>query len=99
MPRAKPLNLVLLITRQEFVDCIKGKYPNLEEATEKLKSRDTFSVAFNRVFALVKDSSLEDLIYLYHKQDKVGFIMNGELSLAKKARCLKESLREAGIKC
>jgi hypothetical protein len=88
-----------LITYQEFLDCIKGKYPSIKEATELVSSGKAESVAFSRAFALCRDPSLEGLIYLFHKQDKVGFIMDGKLKLNKAARCLKESLQEVGIQC
>lgn len=87
-----------LVTYPEFLDTIKGRYPSLEEATALLQG-DANAVAFSRVFALVKDQDLDDLIYLYHKTDKVGFILDGQLKLSKAARCLKEALQEVGIKC
>lgn len=98
-PYAQPLDFGTAISSQEFVDCIKGKYPSVQEATEMLKDDDVKSVAFCRTFALAKDNDLDDLIYLYHKTEKVGFILEQQLKLAKLAGCLKEALREVGVKC
>lgn len=87
------------ISSQEFVDCVMGKYPSVQEATEMLKSDAVRSVAFCRTFALSKDDDLEDLIYLYHKTEKVGFILGQQLKLTQLANCLKEALREVGVQC
>jgi hypothetical protein len=86
------------INFKEFADCIAGKYPSVAEATRRVRDGEQ-AVAFSRCFALVRDNDLPELIYLYHKQAKVGFVMDGKLSLAKKGQCLKESLREAGVEC
>jgi hypothetical protein len=95
----KHFNVGMLVQEQAFVDCIKGKYPSLEEATKQIAKADTKAVAVSRTYALMKDADLPDLVYLYHKMDKVGFIMENKLTLTKMAACLKESLREVGIKC
>ena len=87
-----------LTSSQQFVDCINGKYPSVAEAT-KMVAEGADSVAFSRVFAIARDKSLPELIYLYHKKDKVGFIMDGKLKLSAKGRCLRESLNEVGVRC
>jgi hypothetical protein len=99
LPHVRALDFTTAISSQEFVDCIKGKYPSVQEATEMLKDDNVKSVAFCRTFALVKDAEIDDLIYLYHKMNKVGFILEQQLKLTKLAGCLKEALREVGVKC
>ena len=94
--RAVRFNDLLRMT--EFTDCISNKYPNVREAT-RLVEAGADSVAFSRVFAIARDASLPELIYLYHKKDKVGFIMDGNLKLSARGRCLRESLNEAGVRC
>ena len=84
---------------QPFVDMVKGRYPTMEEALRLLSSEEAKSVGFSRTYALIRDLELDGLIYLYHKQEKVGFILDGALKLSKSAVCLKESLREVGIPC
>jgi len=87
------------VQSREFVDCIKGVYPSMEDAVKSIISGEAKSVGISRTYALVGDRSLDGLIYLYHKSEKVGFILDGTLKLSKSAVCLKESLREVGIKC
>jgi hypothetical protein len=99
LPGGRPFGFMDAFSSQEFADCVNGKYPSLEEATEMLKQEEIRAVAFCRTFALVKDPELEDLIYLYHKEVKVGFILEDQLKLTKIAQCLKEALREVGVKC
>lgn len=92
------LRLEFVIEMQEFVDCIKGKYPSFEIATKQIED-GARGVGFSRCFALVRDEELPELVYLYHKREKVGFIMDGHLNLTKAGKCLRESLREVGVKC
>lgn len=95
---ARVVRFADLTNSQPFVDCINGKYPSVAEATQLVKD-GADSVAFSRCFAIARDSSLPELIYLYHKKDKVGFIMDGKLKLSAKGRCLRESLNEVGVRC
>lgn len=92
------LQLSKLIYERCFVDMIKGVYPTFQDAVKLLENDDTSAVAFSREYALVKDTDLDGLFYLYHKQDKVGFILNDQINLAKKMKCLKEALVELGLK-
>jgi hypothetical protein len=88
-----------LISVPEFLDCIKGRYPTVAEATRQIEEAGATGIAFSRSFCLVKDNDIPELIYLFHKKEKVGFIMEGRLMLSKKGKCLKESLNEVGVKC
>jgi hypothetical protein len=87
-----------LLNKKEFADCISGNYPNVREATRLIEA-GAQSVAFSRCFAMARDTALPELIYLYHKKDKVGFIMDGAFKLSAKGRCLRESLQEVGVRC
>lgn len=98
-PNGTGINFGTCVKSKEFVDCIKGKYPSVSDATKIIMNDKARSVAFSRTFALVRDLELVDLIYLYHKQEKVGFITGDALKLSKVGQCLKESLREVGVKC
>jgi hypothetical protein len=95
----REFNLENLVSDQCFLDCIKGKYPNVAEATRQIEEGNIQGVAFHRCFAIIRDAELSELIYLYHKREKVGFIMNGQLKLSKKGNCLKEALNEVGVRC
>lgn len=90
--------LTHLIYEQCFADMVRGIYPSFEEAMKLLLEEETNAVAFCREYALSKDKDLDGLIYLYHKTNKVGFILNEQVNLAKKMRCLKETLVELGLK-
>jgi hypothetical protein len=92
------LRFANLTSNQAFVDCVMNKYPTVQEAT-RMVEQGADSAAFSRCFAIARDKSLPELIYLYHKNDKVGFIMDGTLKLSAKGRCLRESLNEVGVRC
>jgi hypothetical protein len=84
---------------KEFVDCIKGNYPSFDQARRMLERGEATSVGFTRTFALIADESMPELVYLYHKKDKVGFIMGDVLKLSKEGKCLAEALKEANVRC
>lgn len=88
-----------LVVAPEFYACIKGLYPEYDEAVKEIERGNASSVAFHRQFALVSDPELEELLYLYHKKDKVGFMMDGKIKLTHKGRCLKEALQEIKVPC
>jgi len=91
------LRLTNLIYLKEFAAMLEGKYPSFNEA-KKMLDNGANTVAFHREFALGKDDELDGLVYLYHKRDKVGFILNDTVNLANKMQCLKECLLEAGLR-
>lgn len=93
------VRLERLLPEKEFFNCIKGTFPSFPEALRLIEKADVMSVAFSRSFAVAKDDDMEELVFLYHKKEKVGFIMEGELKLSKKGRCLRESLQEVGVAC
>jgi hypothetical protein len=90
-----PFNV--FITNPEVVLMINNVYPTLTQAIKALEKSP--GVAFSRDFCLVRDEVLTDLIYIYHKGEKVGLLQrdDGSVRLAAKFRCLKEALEELKI--
>lgn len=94
-------NLKAQIPFAAFLSCketpamIANQYPSFDRAVTLLSKCQ--SVAFHRDFALMKDSVIPELIFLYHKGEKVGAYMNGAAMLGKKFTCLKESLQEMKV--
>ncbi len=86
------------VTAVEFPSCVKGTYPDFPLALALIEDGSK-AVAFSRCFAAIQDNDIRELIYLYHKREKVGFLMEGKLKLSKKGVCLKESLGEVGVPC
>lgn len=84
------------IACKEAVSMIKGIYPTFDRALASLDKAP--SVAFSYEFALMKDEVIPDLIYLYHKGNKVGYFSKNEVLLGQKFKCLKESLQEMQVK-
>jgi len=85
-----------LVREKSFVEMIKGKYPSFAECI--LQAQNGGSYAFSRHFAVSVDEDLDGLVYLYHKTEKVGFIYEEKVKLAKTMRCLEEALRELDIR-
>jgi hypothetical protein len=83
----------------EFVDMVEGRYPSFNDAVRQIEHGEAGGVAFSRSFAIVADSEMPDLAYLYFKKDRVGFLMEERLKLSKQGKCLSEQLREAGVQC
>lgn len=84
------------LTCKEVVAMIKGVYPSFDRALVALNQCP--SVAFSYEFSLMKDDVIPDLIYLYHKGNKVGYFSKNEVLLGQKFKCLKESLQEMQVK-
>lgn len=99
MPDVPALRFENTIDKQPFVDCIKGKYPGFKDAIREIERGNANGMAFDRSFAVVTDIEMPELMYLFHKKEKVGFIMNDVLKLSKAGKCLTEALREVGVKC
>jgi hypothetical protein len=96
----EPLAFHEILNSPEFVDCVKGKYPTYNDSKLALEiAKDSVSVAFDRHFALVKDEHISELLYIYHKKEKVGFVMEGKVKLANNGQCLRESLKELNVPC
>jgi hypothetical protein len=93
------LRLEDVIYQEDFYNCIKGKYPPFDEACKRIALGAEASVAFHRSFALIRDEELSELVYLYHKKDKVGFLLGDMLKLSKAGKCLVEVLKEANVRC
>jgi hypothetical protein len=87
-----------LVSRQEFVDAIKGRYPSFEKAYHDILEGEQDACAFSRDFGIVGDIELDGLLYLYYKTEKVGFVMDGKVNLSAGTSCLKESLEELGVR-
>lgn len=86
-----------MLRGQPFFDMTQGKYPSFREAVRKLANKETQACAFDRNFALVLDEALDCLVYLYYKDQKVGFFQETKLKIRKKSLCLKEVLQEKGV--
>ena len=71
---------------------VANNYPSFERCATLLAKCS--SMAFHRDFALMRDKDLPDLIFLYHKAQKVGMFMRDQITLGPKFQCLKESLDE-----
>jgi len=84
------------LTCKESVDTIKGNYPSFIRSLELLERVP--AVAFSREFCLVRDDVIPHLVYLYHKNVKVGYYSKDEVSIGKKFECLKERLNEMHLK-
>lgn len=94
----RQLDFNTFVSCKETVAMVENNYPSFDVA---LKSLDKIaSVAFNRDFALAKDPVIPDLVFLYHKGEKVGMIApkTREVTLGDKFKCLKESLQEIELK-
>lgn len=87
------------LNTKEVLEMINDRYPTFNQALAGLNKVP--SVAFSRNFALVKDAVIPDLLYLYHKGEKVGMYNSATkfVSLGVKFQCLKESLNELGVHC
>lgn len=88
-----------LIREQAFVDCIKGKYPPVEQALKKLQEANVNSVAISREYAVAKHDTLDELLVIYHKNTVVGFMETSgkAFKLGKKFQFLKQELEERNI--
>lgn len=86
-------------TTKEVLEMVNDRYPTVAQALKALAKCP--SVAFSRNFAFSKDAVIPDLIYIYHKGDKVGMYntASGRASLGEKFQCLKEALNELGVNC
>jgi hypothetical protein len=94
--RAVPFASFLAL--DESVAMVKNVYPSFGLSLSNLDKVST--IAFHRDFCLVKDEVIPNLVYLYYKGAKVGMytIATQEINLGTKFSCLKESLRELGLK-
>jgi hypothetical protein len=81
---------------KETLAMVEGRYPSFDVALKALNK--ITAVAFSRDFCLVKDTVIPDLIYLYHKGNKVGMYNSGKTSLGADFKCLRESLNELGVR-
>lgn len=74
------LSLDRLISKQEFVDCIGGKYPSLKEVLKTLDTEDEDAskvLAFDRKFAVTKDEDC-GIYVLFYKTRRAGHSINGK---------------------
>jgi hypothetical protein len=96
--RGEGYRLTTAISTPDFVNMVRGVYPSFSEAMDIIRRDDVYGVAFSRQYALTGDNDLDGLVYLYHKQNKVGFLMDDKITLSKKMTCLKEQLSELGLR-
>jgi hypothetical protein len=94
----KALGFDSFLFAKETPAMVRGDYPSFAKTVKLLDQSP--SVAFHRDFSLVKDTVLADLIYLYHKAEKVGMylVADNTVRLGDKFKCLRESLQECGLK-
>jgi hypothetical protein len=91
-------NMAGLLPLKEFAAMLKREYPSYAATLLKMQKDETvIGMAFHPHFAVVRDAHIPELLYLYHKQDKVGLIQDKKVVLTKGMRCLKESIQELGI--
>jgi hypothetical protein len=92
------VNFATFLSNPNVVDMVHNRYPSIDEAIRGLAKSP--AVAFHREFCVMKDEVIPDLIYLYHKGQKVGMYSKGEkkVQLGNKFNCLKESLEELKLK-
>jgi hypothetical protein len=81
---------------KETVAMINNDYPSFDRAKALLGKIP--SVAFCRDYSLMKDEVLPELMFLYHKGQKVGFVNETGVTLGEKFKCLKESLSEVKVR-
>lgn len=94
--RGNAVPFTTFTSTKEVVNMVKNDYPSFDLAKRSLAKSP--AVAFSRDFCLERDEILEDLQHLYHKGSKVGAVLNGNIVLGNKFKCLKESLEELGVK-
>lgn len=97
-PRGEGFRLNSVIQNKEFVSMVRGEYPTFEQAMAAVSKNGVFGMAFSRHYALVSDDDLDGLVYLYYKNEKVGFLMDSKVTLSSKMTCLKEALTELGLR-
>lgn len=86
----------LFLASPETTAMIKGDYPTFEQAAANVHKKK--EIAFSRYFCLVQDEVIPDLLFLYYKGSKIGFLQKKEVTLGKNYECLKESLEELNVK-
>jgi hypothetical protein len=91
-----PVNFNSFLMCKETLAMVANEYPSFNKALAGLDR--VRAVAFHRDFCLVRDEAIPQLIYLYHKGEKVGMHNKGEIALGPKFTCLKESLGEMQLK-
>ena len=75
---------------------VAGRYPSFDKAVSLLDK--VSSIAFDRDFCLEKDEVFPELLYLYHKGKRVGYMSKDEVTLGAKFKCLKENLEELKVR-
>lgn len=92
----RAISFTTFLTSKEVPAMIAGEYPSFDKALNLMEK--VSAVAFSRDFCLVKDDVIPDLLFLYHKGKKTGYVGKGEAVLSKKFLCLKEALEEMHVK-
>lgn len=94
--QGQPVTWHTFVGCKESVAMIMGDYPSFERAKGLIGKSP--SVAFCRDFSLMKDEVLPELIFLYHKGAKVGYVSETGVTLGEKFKCLRESLAEQKVR-
>ena len=93
------MNFNRALACQGFVDMLKGVVHDFDHSYGLMvRDPELSGVALNYEFALIRDDDLPELIYLYHKMNKVGFIAQGRTVLKNNVQYLRESLLEVGLR-
>lgn len=86
-----------LIGDPGFVDTLKGKYPSIKEARERLLSDKTVrAVAFDPRFCIKRHRQFNNLFFLNYKGDDVAYSDCAEFSLPSEFQYLFETCSEKG---
>jgi len=91
-----PVSFETFCRTKEVCAMVVGDYPSFDVAVKSLKK--VKAVAFSRDFCLVPDEVVPGLIFLYHKNVKVGMFHGDNVTLGEKFTCLRESLEEQHVK-
>lgn len=94
-PLGTPVAFSTFLQSSEVLAMVEGKYPTLKQAEAVLETAPHIAVC--REIALVKDTVLDCLVYIYHKTNKVGLLQDGKVKLGKAFNYLAETLQECGI--
>jgi len=83
-----------IINSAAFADTVLGNYPTLEEVLDNVRSRRWSSGAWTRKFALCREEQT-GLLWLMHRNNKVGWVQDNSPVLGENAQYLVEELQEA----
>lgn len=87
-----------LLSAPDFEKAFHNKRDNYEACLWSVRGGNPFAI-LSREFALKPDGNFSELVFLFHKEQKVGYITDdNRVRLAPKSKCLRECLLELGAK-